>query len=157
MTDLHTAAKLALEALGHLWLFSDEAAVIANPAIAALREALVEQPAKQDIPDLIAGTLGVSRGTAYDLMREALQEVQQELVCIGYWNQKTGAYYKPDQISAAHKKLIEDGILRLCYTSPPEQRTPEETLDWLADQHRAQCGEDRPIQEWIRMMKGVLP
>ena len=26
----------------------------------------------QDIPDLIAGMLGVSRGTAYDLMREAL-------------------------------------------------------------------------------------
>ncbi len=43
-------------------------------AITALREALVEQPAKQDIPDLIAGTLGVSRGTAYDLMREALAQ-----------------------------------------------------------------------------------
>jgi len=28
----------------------------------------------QDIPDLIAGALGVSRGTAYDLMREALKE-----------------------------------------------------------------------------------
>ena len=27
-----------------------------------------------DIPDLIAGALGVSRGTAYDLMREALAE-----------------------------------------------------------------------------------
>ena len=26
-------------------------------------------------------------------------------------------------------------------------------LDWLADQHRAQCGEERPIQEWIRKMK----
>ena len=31
--------------------------------------------AKQaDIPDLIAGALGVSRGTAYDMMREALKE-----------------------------------------------------------------------------------
>ncbi len=30
--------------------------------------------AKQDIPDLIAGALGVSRGTAYDMMREALAE-----------------------------------------------------------------------------------
>ena len=28
----------------------------------------------QDIPDLIAGALGVSRGTAYDMMREALAE-----------------------------------------------------------------------------------
>ena len=27
-----------------------------------------------DIPDLIAGALGVSRGTAYDMMREALAE-----------------------------------------------------------------------------------
>jgi hypothetical protein len=27
-----------------------------------------------DIPDLIAGALGVSRGTAYDLIREALKE-----------------------------------------------------------------------------------
>ncbi len=30
--------------------------------------------AQQDIPDLIAGALGVSRGTAYDLMREALAQ-----------------------------------------------------------------------------------
>ena len=29
---------------------------------------------QQDIPDLIAGALGVSRGTAYDMMREALAE-----------------------------------------------------------------------------------
>ena len=43
------------------------------------------------------------------------------------------------------------------YTSPPAQRTPAEVLDWLADQHRAQCGEDRPIQEWIRKMKEMLP
>ena len=42
------AMKLALETLGHLWLFSDEAAVIAKPAIAALREALAEQPAQQE-------------------------------------------------------------------------------------------------------------
>ena len=33
------------------------------------------QPAHtQDTPDLIAGALGVSRGTAYDMMREALKE-----------------------------------------------------------------------------------
>lgn len=31
------------------------------------------QPADQDLPDLIAGSLGVSRGTAYDMMREALE------------------------------------------------------------------------------------
>ena len=39
----------------------------------------------------------------------------------------------------------------------PAQRTPAEVLDWLADQHRAQCGENRPIQEWIRKMKEALP
>lgn len=34
---------------------------------------------------------------------------------------------------------------------------PAVVLDWLADQHRAQCGEDRPIQEWVRQMKRKLP
>ena len=37
-------------------------------------EALAEQPARLDLPDFIAGALGVSRGTAYDMMREALKE-----------------------------------------------------------------------------------
>lgn len=32
------------------------------------------QPSQQDIPDILAGALGVSRGTAYDMMREALAE-----------------------------------------------------------------------------------
>ena len=35
--------------------------------------------------------------------------------------------------------------------------TPEQTLDWLAEQHKSQCNEDRPVQEWIRSMKLVLP
>lgn len=39
----------------------------------------------------------------------------------------------------------------------PAQRTPAEVLNWLADQHHAQCGEDRPIQHWIRKMKEMLP
>ena len=33
------ALDLALEALGQLWLFGDEAAVIANPAITAIKQA----------------------------------------------------------------------------------------------------------------------
>lgn len=33
-----------------------------------------DKPAQQDLPDLIAGALGVSRGTAYDMMRDALAE-----------------------------------------------------------------------------------
>jgi hypothetical protein len=35
--------------------------------------------------------------------------------------------------------------------------TPEQTLDWLAEQHKSQCNEDRPVQEWIRGMKLMLP
>jgi hypothetical protein len=35
--------------------------------------------------------------------------------------------------------------------------TPEQTLDWLAEQHKSQCNEDRPVQEWIRSMKLMLP
>jgi hypothetical protein len=35
--------------------------------------------------------------------------------------------------------------------------TPEQTLDWLADQHFDQCREERPIQDWIRKMKVMLP
>ena len=35
--------------------------------------------------------------------------------------------------------------------------TPEETLDWLAQQHFDQCREERPIQDWIRKMKSQLP
>jgi hypothetical protein len=35
--------------------------------------------------------------------------------------------------------------------------TPEQTLDWLAEQHKSQCNEDRPVQEWIRGMKSMLP
>lgn len=38
-----------------------------------------------------------------------------------------------------------------------KQMTPEETLDWLAQQHFDQCREERPIQEWIRNMKSQLP
>jgi hypothetical protein len=34
--------------------------------------------------------------------------------------------------------------------------TPEQTLDWLAEQHKSQCNEDRPVQEWIRSMKSML-
>ena len=40
-----------------------------------MAERRTKEWAKQaDIPDLIAGALGVSRGTAYDMMREALKE-----------------------------------------------------------------------------------
>lgn len=39
-------------------------------------------------------------------------------VCIGYWNQKTGAFYKPMQVPAAFEKMLAEGILRKCYAAP---------------------------------------
>ena len=35
--------------------------------------------------------------------------------------------------------------------------TPEQTLNWLAQQHFDQCLEERPVQYWIRQMKSELP
>lgn len=85
IAELEKVAKQALEALKgviHAHGYNGGTPV---EAITALHRAL-EQPAQQktdhDIPDLIAGALGVSRGTAYDLMREALAE-QQEPVANG--------------------------------------------------------------------------
>ena len=114
------AMKLALE-----WI--EDAAAVLSRTSSAIQGGLGAE----------AEGLGGCSVKVATALREALAEqpAQQELVCIGYWNQKTGAYYKPDQISAAHKKLIEDGILRLCYTSPPAQRKPlthEQRVDLLA-------------------------
>jgi hypothetical protein len=78
------ALKLALEALT---IQSDRVTEIGKKreAITAIKQALSDATHMAapvpDIPDLIAGALGVSRGTAYDLMREALKEaapVQEE-------------------------------------------------------------------------------
>ena len=93
---------------GHRYDDAKKALVTLDKAITALREALVEQPAKQDIPDLIAGALGVSRGTAYDLMREALaqerssdeQPAQQEL-------------YPPPQCTRSHPHENMDAMCEL--------------------------------------------
>lgn len=98
MTTKDEALKMALEALEFIrrWgepeegvLKRDEAITAIRAALASKSEALMsvpdgaqsrsddEQPAQQqDLPDLIAGALGVSRGTAYDMMREALAQQQ---------------------------------------------------------------------------------
>ena len=71
------ALKLALEALT---IQSDRVTEIGKKreAITAIKQALSDATHMAapvpDIPDLIAGALGVSRGTAYDLIREALKE-----------------------------------------------------------------------------------
>jgi hypothetical protein len=81
-----------------------------------------EQPAQQDIPDLIAGALGVSRGTAYDMMREALAEqpaqqhvsVTDELVGVycKAWEQSFTADnpYHTVSMTAEDRKHIEAGL-----------------------------------------------
>ncbi len=55
----------------------------------------------------------VDRNKAIKALEEALK--QEPFVHIGYWNQKTGAFYAPDQISEYHRRLIAEGILRRCY------------------------------------------
>ncbi len=98
--------------------------------------------AKQDIPDLIAGALGVSRGTAYDLMREALAEqpAQQEPVECQYGK---GGYAccedgpckadeqnnapKPAQqepVAIEHCLWARNGNTPCPHTSPQAQRKP---------------------------------
>ena len=95
---------------GHRYDDAKKALVTLDKAITALREALVEQPAKQDIPDLIAGTLGVSRGTAYDLMREALKDAApvQELLL----------YINPKVIDPATGK-VRNGAGALTFSDSP--------------------------------------
>ena len=75
------AMKQALESLedgeaGHAAQIIREALVEQQESVATLYGSLpvYDKPAQQDLPDLIAGALGVSRGTAYDMMREALAE-----------------------------------------------------------------------------------
>ena len=80
MSEKQTEAlKLALEALeGWGKGFPDNWGDLDTEAVTAIREALAEQPAQQqDLPDFIAGALGVSRGTAYDMMRDALAQQQE--------------------------------------------------------------------------------
>ena len=124
----HTEAlKLALEALDNLMYWDngkpdyDEA----REAITAIKEALAQpeqiQPDKVCIEDDGCPT---EKAVLQRFWREhqKTKPEQEPVACIGYWNQKTGAYYKPDQISMAHQKLIEDGILRRCYTTPPQRK-----------------------------------
>lgn len=68
----------------------------------------------------------------------------------GYWHQ----FAKVESPTIVWCEALDSDLLSFEETA---QLTPAEVLDWLADQHRAQCGEDRPIQEWIRKMKGMLP
>lgn len=74
-----------------------------------------------DIPDLIAGALGVSRGTAYDMMREALAEAPPEVCCGSYANCLKPCTPRGEWMASR----------------PPAQpaREPLTFEEWLAKQH----------------------
>jgi len=121
------AMKQALEALEKLWNIIDDIDTYGDMAKSddKLYRSLVERRQRQRFEQTGISTDGYElNGGAITSLRQAIAEAkkQEPVACIGYWNQKTGAYYKPDQISTAHQKLIEDGILRRCYTTPPQRK-----------------------------------
>lgn len=76
-TEYYSEQELSLVEMG--WNYGYDAGRAVEQALDKKAENARElglnyEPAQQDIPDLIAGALGVSRGTAYDMMREALAE-----------------------------------------------------------------------------------
>lgn len=97
-------------------------------AITAIKEAialetvlLAEQPTQQDIPDLIAGALGVSRGTAYDLMREALVGVQPQEP-VAYMNPQDMEKMKRFGRGSVAWATPTDFCTQPVYTSPPPRK-----------------------------------
>lgn len=68
--------------------------------------------APQDIPDLIAGAFGVSRGTAYDMMREALaeQSAQQESQRVTYYGDRIVLPENPNDPLIVIKGGMEGGV-----------------------------------------------
>ena len=76
-----------------------------------------EPAAQPDIADLIAGSLQVSRGTAYELMREALKEVRPAPV------QEPVAWANPHDLKNFDMKVRTNGgplhTVALCLCTPP--------------------------------------
>jgi hypothetical protein len=139
MSKQQEALRLAFEAL------EDRSSLMKwQKARDAIKEALAqpEQPAQptvpQDIPNLIAGAFGVSRGTAYDMMREALAEqpAQQEPVA---WRAPNWGHSDDEWVYRDFDDpvLIADGKPspnnEPLYTSPPAQRKP------LTDEEIIKC------------------
>jgi hypothetical protein len=114
------ALALALEALEY-HTAQTRPITQTQQAITAIKQALAAQAAPvQDIPDLIAGALGVSRGTAYDLMREALKEAAQqepvtqtfgeENVELGFYSNATGTGQQRELVGEVEMgQLVGDG------------------------------------------------
>ena len=97
-----------------------------------------------DIADLIAGVLGVSRGTAYDMMREALAVAQQQEP-VAYMNQN-GVIHHAD-----YEWLGAGNILTPLYTSPQ----PSKPWVGLDDTDLAVCDTDgvRLARYWERVLR----
>ena len=138
MNKQQEALRLALEALGHLWLFSDEAAVIANPAITALREALAEQPAQTDWEAVAA-----DQAQTIALLK-AEQPAQQEPVAflangtrfkISYDSRQSGGQIHgiPPELGGRWVAFVAaDDDCHLKFTSPPASKPlTDEQIDKL--------------------------
>ena len=126
-TEYYSEAQLDLVEMG--WKYGYDAGRAVEQALDKKAENARElgldyEPAQQDIPDLIAGALGVSRGTAYDMMREALAEqpAQQEPVA---WMQDSIELYVQDRPSATYTIPL--------YTSPQAQQAPDYAWPTIED------------------------
>jgi len=140
------ALKLALEALT---IQSDRVTEIGKKreAITAIKQALSDATHMAapvpDIPDLIAGALGVSRGTAYDLIREALKEaapVQEQVAA----ELERIAQEPPVNGNNLAQARVLMAAQRIRNAIPPNVATPLEETASLA----APAPEERK-REWV--------
>jgi hypothetical protein len=115
------ALKLALEFVEANHSGGPDAFELITSIKQALSDAAHLAAPVPDIPDLIAGALGVSRGTAYDLMREALKEaapVQEPVLWL-----VNGVVQASD---------IPTNYTGCLYTTPPNVATPLDETASLA-------------------------
>jgi hypothetical protein len=122
------------------------------------------QPAPtQDIPDLIAGALGVSRGTAYDMMREALKEAAPVQEPVAWQVMVEDEAMKEFSIKdMAHDWCVQQKLsgssysywIRPLYTTPPaaQQEYERGFIDGM--QKQAQSSVDRAVnamsqRQWV--------
>jgi len=107
------------------------------------------------------GSESFTHEDAVQYLKDKLAQPEQEPVAwmLEGWGPDCGPYfeiYRNDEMGWRDKKEWTP-----LYTTPPQRTwvgmTPEETLNWLAQQHFDQCHEERPIQDWIRKMKSQLP
>ena len=144
MSKTQEALKLALENAQPSFM-APGWTLVRNEDITAIREALAERcvcgepdtpgthrtdgpclaepPAQQqDLPDFIAGALGVSRGTAYDLMREALAGAQQQEPVYWQWRRKDQPWSLEYTFNSEVQVTTKDSERRALYTSQPASK-----------------------------------